>query len=910
MTPERWEQVGKLYQAALELKVEERDAFLDRACAGDLELRREVASLLAAEAKAGSFLAAGAIEDATKIMAEEDPPSLAGKTLGHYRLLSLVGSGGMGEVYLAQDTRLDRRVALKFLPSHLAQDAERLHRFEQEARAASALNHPNIITIYEIGSEGNQHFIATEFIEGETLRHRITRSAMGSGTREGTDRLGLELMEGLRITEQIASALSEAHARGIVHRDIKPDNVMLRRDGIVKVLDFGLAKLTEGRETGPEESTRALIKTSTGVVMGTVAYMSPEQARGLQLDARTDIWSLGVVLYESIAGHSPFEGPTSSDSIAAILEREPQPITDHSPQAPEELRRIISKALRKDREERYQVVKDMLLDLKNLREELEFKDQLKRSQTTKPGGEQTKARTAGAVETQAGDSEPARSVSSAEYVVSEIRRHRIGVLVFLLILVVTAAALGYFYFAPRDQTINSLAVLPFVNTNADPNIEYLSDGIAESLTDSLAELPNLRVMSHNSALRYKGREADAQAVGRQLGVQAVLTGRIVERNDELSIGIELVNAADNSHIWGAQYNRKLSDLLSLQEEISQEIVERLRLKLSGEQARQLTKRYTENPEAYQLLLKARYSARRFTPDSWLKAIDFYNQAIAIAPNYAPAYAGLAIAYTELANFESPAQPLLRAKEAASRALKLDDTLADAHIALGVIKMYYDWDQPGAQEEFERAVALSPGDADSHNWYGWILALMGRFDESMAELRRAQSLDPLSNSNSGAIGANFFWSRQYDRAIEQYQKAIELDPNYAMVHIFLGEVYGSKGDFSKAFAEFDKAGQLGFARTPVMEAELGYVYGVSGDRSHAEKILSEMERQSAQQYISPFYIAVVHVGLGDKEETLRWLEKAYEEHSVSLSELKVDPRFDSLRSEPRFTALLRRVGFAS
>ena len=527
MTPERWQKVKEIFQAALECAPDERSDFLSSACGGDEALRKEVESLLASHEKDGSFIDSPAYQ-ASAEMLTDDQELKAGQTIGHYEILSTIGRGGMGEVYLAQDARLGRKVALKFLPNAFTQDRERLRRFEQEARAASALNHPNILTIHEIGKVNDQRFIATEFVDGETLREKMIDGP-------------LKIADALKIAEQIASALAQAHEAGIIHRDIKPENVMLRRDGIVKVLDFGLAKLTEQKEVGPEDATRQLVQTSAGVVMGTVAYMSPEQARGLASDGRTDIWSLGVVLYEMLTGRAPFEGPTTSDLIVSVLEREP-PLLGTSAETPPELQRIVAKMLRKDREERYQGIRDVLLDLKSLREEAEFEGKLKRSTA------ETKA-TATATEIEI---QNAPKTSRAEYLLGEIRSHKLVAIAALLVLTVGIAALYYFTRGnvsnkqSSNQQIDSIAVLPFANESGNPDVEYLSDGMTESLINSLSQLPHLSVKARSSVFRYKGKEVEPQQVASELSVQAILNGRVVQRGDDLTLYLSLVDGRNGN----------------------------------------------------------------------------------------------------------------------------------------------------------------------------------------------------------------------------------------------------------------------------------------------------------------------------------------------------------------------------
>jgi serine/threonine protein kinase/tetratricopeptide (TPR) repeat protein len=821
-------------------------------------------------------------------------PIEEGAVLSHYRVLSHLGTGGMGEVYLAEDMRLGRKVALKLLPAEFIQNQERLLRFEQEARAASALNHPNIITIFDVGRAENLHFIATEFIEGETLRHQLAKAK-------------ITLTRALDIAIQVAGALAAAHQAGIVHRDIKPENIMLRPDGYVKVLDFGLAKLTEPETCDSESPTRATVQTETGVVVGTVSYMSPEQVRGVTVDARTDIFSLGAVLYETVAGVGPFDGPSKSEVIAAILDREPAPLARYARDVSNEVERIVSKALRKDREARYQTAKDFQIDLKSLKDDLEF--EAKRVRTSQASSSGTKA-IAGGGEAAAVESVPPpvpQVTSSAEYLVTEIKRHRMSTILVLALLLL--AVIGAIYIQTRSgKTINSLAVLPFVNVTADPNTEYLSDGITESLINSLAQLPNLTVMSRSSVFQYKGRELDVQEAGRRLKVQAVLTGRVSQRGDDLSISAELVDVRNNSHLWGEQYQRKLSDILPLQRNIASEISEKLRVRLTGAEKDRLTKKYTENTEAYQLYLKGRYFAAKFTKEGLDKGLDYFNQAIAKDPTYALAYDGVAYYYVTAADwFLSPREAMPKAKAAAQSALEIDNALSEAHTSLAIVYYWYDYDWAAAERELKRALELNPNDASAHQFYGSYLAWTGRVDEGIAEAKRAIELDPLSPQVNTYMGVNLYFARRYEEATRQLQEVVRANPNYWWAHVFLGRCYEQTGRLPEAIAEFQKAKLIEDA-IPEIDASLGHAYALSGKRSEAEKVIETLKQRSTRSYVSPYNMAIVYAGLGEKEETLQWFDKAYEERPYYLVWLKVDPDLDNLRSDSRFVALLRRVGF--
>ena len=783
MTPERWEQVGQLLQTALELRPGERPAFLRQACGEDESLCRELESLLAAEKESADFLAAGAIDDAAKALAEEQSFSPVGKLLGHYQVHSLLGAGGMSEVYLAQDTKLDRAVALKILPAEFAADKDRMRRFEQEARSAAALNHPHIAHIYEIGDAEGKQFISMEYIEGETLRNKI------HGERTSLPKL-------LKYLAQVAAGLAKAHERGIVHRDLKPDNIMITRDGDAKILDFGLSKLIEPpKQTGgngvPSEDATAILSQHSipGMVMGTVGYMSPEQAQGnvREIDHRSDIFSFGCILYEATTGLRAFEGKDVLDSLHKIVYAPTPQIKDINAAAPDGLQRIVRRCLAKEPEKRYQSIKDIGIELEELGQEL----------TASPELEQTTQRAA----TNTADIAAARPTSSAEYVVNGISRHKRAALTALLLVAGIAAASWYYFTSQNSKVaIRSIAVLPFTNTSKDADMEYLSDGISESLINSLSQLPDFKVIARSSAFKYKGTEVDLKEVAKALGVEAILTGRVIQRGDNLSISVELVNASDNRQIWGEQYDRKVSDLLAIQREIAGEIVENLKLKVSGAE-KGFAKHYTESNEAYQLYLKGRFHWNKRTPDALKKSIEYFNQAIEKDPSFALAYAGLADSYVAPANRLPPKDAMPKAKAAAMRALELDETLAEAHASLARVFAVYDWDWTSAEKEYKRAIGLNPRYAIAHQWYGGYLDTIGRQSESMAERKRAQELEPLSLIMNFELGIGFYYARDYDKSIEQLQKTLELDHNFPPALGFLPAAYEQKGMYAEAIARF-------------------------------------------------------------------------------------------------------------
>jgi eukaryotic-like serine/threonine-protein kinase len=831
-----------------------------------------------------------------------------GTRIGRYEVRSLLGAGGMGEVYLAHDTRLRRPVALKLLPAEFSQSRERLRRFEQEAYAVAALNHPNIAHIYEIGEAGGHHFIAMEFVEGDTLREKIRR-----------ERADLKRL--LRHLQHVAEGLAKAHAAGIVHRDLKPDNVMITRDGHAKILDFGLAKLIEPQQQnsrpGASEAATAILqeRSTPGVILGTAGYMSPEQAQGKtgQVDHRSDIFSFGCILYEAATGRRAFEGKDALDSLHRIVHAAVPQIKESNPDAPDELQRIVRRCLQKDPEERYQSIKDVAIELKEVRREL--KDAGPDTAARPVDGGATRPSSVAATHGSGArtDAPPAplsTRASGAEHIISGIKRHKLAALIALL---VVAAGVAAYLYARRSSevAIDSIAVLPFQNRSAEADAEYLSDGLAESLIYRLSQLPNLKVSPTSLAFRYKGKEVDPIKVGRELGVSAVLSGRVVQRGDNLTISAELVDVRHNKLLWGEQYERRMSELLATQREIAREIVENLRLKVSGDE-KAVAKHYTENNEAYQLYLKGRFYWNKRTEEAMQRALQYFQQAIEKDPNFALAYSGLADTYNLLGGQDAiqgglpPNEVFPKAKAAARKALEIDESLAEPHVSLAHALYFYDRDWAGAEREYKRAIELNPNYPQAHHWYAIYLMHTGRLDEAVAEARRAQELDPLSLPINMALGWILHMAGRTDEAIEQLRKTLELDPNFITAHHRLGLAYERKGMYEEAIAEFQKVFDLSGGK-PLGLATLGRAYAVSGRREQGQKALAELLELSKRRYVSPAHIALIYAALGDKDQAFVWLDRAEKEHDMLLGRLKVDPRYDSLRTDPRFTELMRRVG---
>jgi eukaryotic-like serine/threonine-protein kinase len=864
MKTERWQRLNDLFQSATERAPEERAAFLNQACHGDAGLRREVESLVASYEQAKNFIEAPAFEFAPELLTNDKAGALVGESIGHYRIESLLGGGGMGEVYLALDTRSKRKAVIKLLPARFTADAERIRRFQQEAQTVVALNHPNIVTIYEIGQENGTHYIISELIEGETLRQRMARGPMTSE----------KIIE---IAVQVANALAAAHRAGVVHRDIKPENIMLRHDGYVKVLDFGIAKLAqpESAATPPDDHRTLHPKTVFGSTMGTLRYMSPEQVRGEHVDQRTDIWSFGVVLFELVAGAPPFDGQTADDVTTAIREA-PTPLLRGSANTPAELRQIISKALEKNRDRRFARVNEMLEKLKQLRHQLQ------------PGAE---------------------SPDNKRRLLSYPIRVAAAVLVLAL-------AVGAFFLTRWNAQNNtaasapkSIAVLPLENRGADGD-RYLADGIQEELFSRLSRIAGLKVISPASTRRYQNGRRNLVQIAKQLGVTYLLEGSVQRIGEQVRLELHLSNLSAPAPLWAKKYERPLDDIFALEGEITSRLAETLKTQLSDSNRSAMSSAPTQSSAAHELYLRGRYLAGKGDETDLKKAIDFYEQSIARDAGYALAYAGLAEAYVIMPEWgrKTPTQYYYGlTRTAAEKAVAYDPTLPEAHIALALAVRHEDRDFARAQQELQRAIELAPSSARAHSYLGYaVFAPQGDFDRAIAEMKRAVELDPLSAITRTNFGMCYLLARRYPEAIAQLQKSLELDPSLFPVHNHLGMALLLSDRVDEAMGIWKHAYELGKDYHAL--AALAYGYARKGDRAQALQVLrqlEELEQHGTRAW--PLDRALVYLALGDKDHALQWLQGgAAENDSTVTDNIKVLPMLDPLRGDPRFDRLVSEL----
>jgi len=851
--PERLSPIEEIYHAASRRPAEQRAAFLEQACQGNDSLRREVESLIEAHDRAADFLEAPALAVAAALAREHRPASRIGLKIGRYRIVEALGAGGMGEVYRAEDPRLDREVAVKILPAHLADDPAALTRFKREAKAIAGLSHPNILALHDFDRDGDTHFAVMELLQGETLSSRISRGPM-------------DWRDAVATGIAMASGLASAHKKGIVHRDIKPGNIFLTSDGTVKILDFGIARVLPDSLAPTQTQV-----TKHGLAIGTVGYMAPEQLRGEAVEATADLFSFGCVLHEMVTGKRLFERGTAAETVAAILTAEPPPLKDTVRGIPSALDDVTRRCLRKQAGERFPSAQDLELALRRIADA------------------KTEVRI-----------RPPRNTRKL--------LASFGILAALAVIAIAAAMLLSRVYRAPAVTVESLAILPIANQSGDQNLEYLGDGITETLINSMSQLPRLKVMARTSAFRYKGKNVDPQTAGRELKVRRVFTGRLLRQDDLLIVQVDLINVEDGAELWGGRYNEKPSALLGLAETISGRISEGLQLRLDAAARKRLNHRHTENQEAYRLYLLGRYQLSRRDwndQDAVKNSIESFQKAIHLDPLYAMAYVGLAEAYDVAPTYlMAPREGLLKARAAATKALEIDDTIAEAYTTLADLNAM-DWNWTQAEKGFRKAIELNDGYAQAHLWYGEYLDRMGRCPEAMAEIRRAYELDPLSPSVNMFLGHVLVDNRQYDQAIAQFRQTAEMNPNSSMASVHIAVTLLIQKRFPEALAELDRADTLMPGARPVL-ALRGHAYAQTGRRPEAQEILKKLTGPSAPRYGTAFDLPALYLGLGDKDGAFESLNRSVDNREMLIDFLKADPFMDPLRSDPRYIALLRRM----
>jgi serine/threonine protein kinase/Tfp pilus assembly protein PilF len=884
MTNEDWQKVREIFDDALRQKPEERRRFIEDVCGEDKSLLAEVQSLLSSHDGAKSFMETPAVAKVAVIIEAEPMKLETGRCFGHYEIIRQIGVGGMGEVYLARDKKLDRNVAIKFLNEEFSQDESNLKRFVSEAKAASALNHPNILTIYEFVEAEDARFIVSEYIEGKTLREIIRESS-------------LRLPAILDTSIQITSALSAAHKAHLVHRDIKPENIMVRPDGYVKILDFGLAKLVEQKNKSIlslEDPTVRQNLTAKGVILGTVNYMSPEQAKGERVDERTDIFSLGVLIYEVLAGKPPFAGANAIETMGSILNKDPVPLSRQTPEVPNELERIINKALRKDPEARYQTAKDLLIDLQDLKQELAFSEKLGRSATQSDNQEATGGKPADVTEPQNGQTAP-----RAESISREIKQHKSGFLLVSTILLLSVMGLGYWFYSNRaaatnSKQIKSIAVLPLENLSGDASQDYFAEGMTEALIGNLSKISSLKVISRTSVMRYKQSGKSIPEIAKELGVDGIVEGSVQRSGDRILITTRLIDAATDSPIWSRKYERQMSDILTLQGEIAQALAGEIRVQLTPAEEQRFDRRKSIDPGATEAFLLGKHYFHMWTRDSERQAVEQFQKAVNIEPEYAEGWAGLSDAWQargivgdiNLGEAEKPA------KGAALKALQIDAENSAAHVSMCFLHNIYDFDWVGSETSCKRGIELDPNNAKAHFAYAYVLSRLERWDEMVEQMEKAMRLDPVEPWWPQVYGAFLIQAHRFEEAEEQLKRAIAIDPNWRLAYTSLSDLYVELGKFDEALKLTEKWSNSALS--------MAYIYARMGNR---QKALDFLNRSSNRDL---FGLALVYTALDDFDKAFEVINESFNRGDGFMTGYGSYPVLNKLKSDPRWKDVARRM----
>ena len=873
-----WQKVKELYEAALLFLPEERLKYLDERCDGDNELRREVESLLSFSEDAGSFLEKPAVGEVAEIIISKNEKRKTGGGFGHYEIIKQIGAGGMGEVYLARDKKLDREVAIKILNEKFSQDESNLNRFIQEAKAASSLNHPNILIIYEIGESDDCHFIVSELIKGKTLRETLVEKS-------------LLVSEVLDISIQVATALCAAHEAHLIHRDIKPENIMIRPDNYVKILDFGLAKLIDRKDLsilGLEEATIRHNETAKGVILGTVNYMSPEQAKGERVDERTDIFSFGVLIYEMIAGKTPFAGGSMSETFANLITAEPQPISQSVSNVPDKLQDIVLKMLRKRKEDRYQTINDVLIDLKDLRENLTLDEKLDKSRS--PESENATA----ILQATTVDSNKQTAETQLGFWPA-VKRYKL--LAGFAMAVLLIGVVGFWFFANRSMNtkrIESIAVLPLENLSGDASQDYFADGMTEALIGNLSQIGSLKVISRTSVMRYKKSGKSIPEIAKELGVDGIIEGSVQRSGDRIRITTQLIHAATDASIWTKNYERSVSDILKLQSEIAQAVAGEIRIQLTPEEQRRFGKTKSIDPRATEAFLLGRHYFHKWTPESERQAVEQFQKAVSIEPEYADAWAGLADAWTVRAIVGDIPVPEAEkpTRDAAIKALEIDPQNSAAHISMCFLHNNYDFDWSRSENSCRRGIELDPNNAKGHFAYAYMLARVGRWDEMSEQMETAISLDPAEPWWASVYGGFSIQARRFEQAEKHLKRAIEIDPNWRASYGGLSDLYVELGRFDEALKLAEK-----WKNDPL---SIAYIYARMGNRQKAFEFL----KQSSDQ--DRFKLALIYSALDDFDKAFEVINQSLDRREGFMFGYANFLGLGKLKSDPRWKDVSRRI----